>query len=48
MYIIDVTSVEYANTDLLSISIIYVSNLLNTYGFILSFCMAIIQWPYRN
>ena len=43
MYIIDVTSFEYANANLLSISIIYVSNLLNTYGFILSFYMVIIS-----
>lgn len=43
MYIIDVTSFEYANANSLSISIIYVSDLLNTYGFILSFYMVIIS-----
>lgn len=37
MYIIDVTSFEYANTSLFSISIIYVSNLLNTYNFYTQF-----------
>lgn len=43
MYIIDVMSFEYANASSISISIIYVSDLLNTYGFILSFYMVIIQ-----
>lgn len=37
MYIIDATSFEYANTSSLSISIIYVSNLLNTYSFYTQF-----------